>query len=82
MSETLHDPHPKTIGNPASWVIQSLQSAGHGTAEAIDELRSEPRAAPRVRPLTLKTCNRRCGPDGTISKRRGRMPCFWCSSIP
>ena len=54
MPETLHDPHPKTIGNPASWVIQSLQSAGHGTAEAIDELRSEPRAAPRVRPLDLE----------------------------
>lgn len=51
MSQTFHDPHPKTIGNPASWVIQSLQSAGHGTAEAIDELRSVPRAKPRVRVL-------------------------------
>lgn len=50
MSETA----PKTIGNPASWVLQSLQSAGHGTAEAIEELRSENRAKPRVRVLDME----------------------------
>ena len=58
MSQTLHDPHPKTIGNPASWVIQSLQSVGQGTGEAIDELRSVPRAKPRVRVLVREDISR------------------------
>lgn len=58
MSQTLHDPHPKTIGNPASWVIQSLQSVGQGTGEAIDELRSVPRAKPQVRVLVREDVSR------------------------
>ncbi|MFP3384484.1 DUF2189 domain-containing protein [Tritonibacter sp. SIMBA_163] len=44
---------PKTIGNPASWVFQSLRSASHGTADAIDEIRSEDSATPQVRTLDL-----------------------------
>ncbi|NIZ13644.1 DUF2189 domain-containing protein [Phaeobacter sp. HF9A] len=43
----------KAIGNPASWLLQSLRSAGHGTADAIDEMRSEEAARPRVRSLTM-----------------------------
>ncbi|MCG7624033.1 DUF2189 domain-containing protein [Epibacterium sp. Ofav1-8] len=49
MSETA----PKTIGNPASWVLQSLRSASHGTTEAIEELRSDTNARPRVRTMDI-----------------------------
>jgi len=49
MSETA----PKTIGNPASWVLQSLKSASHGTTEALDEIRSDTNARPRVRSMDM-----------------------------
>jgi len=44
---------PKTIGNPASWVLQSLRSASHGTVDALDEMRSEPGVTPQARQLEM-----------------------------
>ncbi len=49
----MSDTAPKTIGNPASWVLQSMQSASHGTADAIDEIRGASHSRPRVRSLDM-----------------------------
>ena len=45
---------PRTIGNPASWALRSLQSAGSRSVHALDDIRStDSRAQPQVRQLAL-----------------------------